>query len=72
MTAHKIQYIAVFVILAAVTVWIIWSLLRRKSAKHSGCCGCGLADACKGRRNPQSQTDDSCCGIKSRTEKGKK
>ena len=72
MTAQKIQYIAVFVILAGVIVWIIWSLFRRKSGEHSGCCGCGLADACKKRRDPSSPAADSGCEIRSRAEKGKK
>ncbi len=72
MTAQKIQYIAVFVILAAVTGWIIWSLIRRKSGKHSGCCGCGLADACRERKGSVSKTVDAACDRTQHVEKGKK
>lgn len=43
----KIQYIFVFIILAAILAWIIYSLVTKKYNNVSSCAGCALADSCK-------------------------
>lgn len=41
------QYIILFVILAAVIVWIIYRLVRPKSDDTCSCDGCSIAGTCK-------------------------
>lgn len=65
------QYIVVFIILAAVIVWILVRLFSKKP-RRSSCCGCSLADTCSKPKNQPRQAKKSpsdlpdCCKQKSR------
>lgn len=41
-----VQYIIIFVILAAVIAWIIYKLVKKDKGTQGGCCGCDLAETC--------------------------
>jgi len=47
MTSQKIQYIAVFVILAVIIIWTLYSLIVKKRSGPTSCAGCAMADKCR-------------------------
>ena len=45
------QTIIVFLILAAIIVWIIVKLITGRKKKRKSCCGCSFADSCFSKEN---------------------
>lgn len=41
-----IQYILVGAILLAISVWIVWKLIKLKKQGPKSCCGCSLSESC--------------------------
>ncbi len=46
-----VQYIIIGLILSTAAVWIALKIKKKKEGNDSGCCGCGLYDSCKHKRN---------------------
>lgn len=46
----KVQYIIVFIILAAIIIWLVYSLLRKRPGTNVHCAGCSLIDTCKKKK----------------------
>lgn len=52
-----IQYTIVGLLLLAVSVWIVWKLIRMRKQKNvGGCCGCSLSDTCLKNKKPINQS----------------
>ena len=41
-----IQYVIVFLILAAAVGWIIYKCVNKSTKPSGGCCGCALSQKC--------------------------
>ena len=41
-----IQYVIVFLILAAAVGWIIYKWVKKSTKQSGGCCGCALSQKC--------------------------
>ncbi len=60
MTSQKIQYIAVFVVLAVIIIWTLYKLIFKKRTGTSSCAGCVLADKCREKTTRVSDNDKPC------------
>ncbi len=66
MTGNQWQYVAVFVLLAAIVVWICYNLFSKKRrSRMSQCPGCSMNNVCHKEFRPK-QSDvkgkcPSCC-----------
>lgn len=59
-----IQYILVGAILLAISVWIVWKLIKIKRQGPKSCCGCSLSESC-GKKPIKNKTISNDCRISS-------
>lgn len=70
----KTQYIIVFIILAAIVIWLVYSLVRKRPGADVRCAGCSLAETCKKKKmiDTTEQKPESCIDCPSTDECTKK
>lgn len=69
MDSQQIQYIIVYIILAVIIGWVLYTLLRKKPEHKNNCHGCSLSASCRKKKMFEERNErPTSCGDCPETE----